>query len=79
MSAFHVCLNAVAPIFIIMALGFLARRLGAIKRGDVPRLNKLVFRWFMPVMLFYNIYTSELSRAVQPRLLAFTALCVLCA
>ena len=79
MSAFHVCLNAVAPIFLMMALGFLARRLGAIKREDVPKLNKLVFRWFMPVMLFYNIYTSELSRAVQPRLLAFTALCVLCA
>lgn len=79
MSAFHVCLNAVAPIFLMMALGFLARRLGAIKREDVPKLNKLVFRWFMPVMLFYNIYTSELSRAVQPGLLAFTALCVLCA
>lgn len=79
MSAFHVCLNAVAPIFLMMALGFLARRLGAIKREDVPKLNTLVFRWFMPVMLFYNIYTSELSRAVQPRLLIFTALCVLCA
>lgn len=79
MSAFHVCLNAVAPIFLMMALGFLARGLGAIKREDVPKLNKLVFRWFMPVMLFYNIYTSELSRAVQPKLLAFTALCVLCA
>ena len=79
MTAFHVCLNAVAPIFIIMALGFFARGLGAIKREDVPKLNRLVFRWFMPVMLFYNIYTSELSRAVQPKLLAFTALCVLCA
>lgn len=79
MTAFHVCLNAVLPIFIMMALGFFARGLGAIKREDVPKLNKLVFRWFMPVMLFYNIYTSELSRAVQPKLLAFTALCVLCA
>lgn len=79
MTAFHVCLNAVLPIFIMMALGFFARGLGAIKREDVPKLNRLVFRWFMPVMLFYNIYTSELSRAVQPKLLAFTALCVLCA
>lgn len=77
MSAFEVCLNAILPIFFMMALGFLARRLGAIRREDVPKLNKLVFRWFMPVMLFYNIYTSELSRAVQPRLLVFTALCVL--
>ncbi len=57
MTAFFVCLNAVVPIFLIMALGCLARHLGAIKREDVPKLNRLLFRYFMPVMLFYNIYT----------------------
>ena len=55
MSSFTVCLNAVLPIFIIMALGYLARRCGAIKRSDVPKLNKLAFYYFLPVMLFYNI------------------------
>ena len=77
MNNLIVCLNAVAPIFIIMALGCLARHLGAISRADVPKLNKMLFRYFMPVMLFYNIYSSEMSTAVQPKLLAFTALCVL--
>lgn len=77
MSNLLVCLNAVAPIFIIMALGCLARHLGAISRSDVPKLNKVLFRYFMPVMLFYNIYSSDLSTAVQPKLLGFTALCVL--
>ena len=71
MTAFFVCLNAVVPIFLIMALGCLARHLGAIKREDVPKLNRLLFRYFMPVMLFYNIYTSDLSGAVQPKLLIF--------
>ena len=73
MTAFFVCLNAVVPIFLIMALGCLARHLGAIKREDVPKLNRLLFRYFMPVMLFYNIYTSDLSGAVQPKLLIFAA------
>lgn len=73
MTAFSVCLNAVVPIFLIMALGCLARHLGAIKRSDVPKLNKMLFRYFMPVMLFYNIYTSDLSSAVQPKLLIFAA------
>ena len=73
MPAFFVCLNAVVPIFLIMALGCLARHLGAIKREDVPKLNRLLFRYFMPVMLFYNIYTSDLSGAVQPKLLIFAA------
>lgn len=51
MTAFFVCLNAVVPIFLIMALGCLARHLGAIKREDVPKFNRLLFRYFMPVML----------------------------
>lgn len=77
MSDFQVCLNAIIPIFLIMALGYLARSLGAIKREDVPRLNKLAFRYFMPIMLFYSIYTSDIKTAVQPRLLLFAAVCVL--
>ena len=77
MTAFSVCVNAVLPIFFLMALGCLARHLGAIQRSDVPKLNKLLFRFFMPVMLFYNIYTSDLSSAVQPKLLIFAACGVL--
>lgn len=77
MTALSVCLNAVVPIFLIMALGCLARNLGAIKREDVPKLNKMLFRYFMPIMLFYNIYSSDLSSAVQPKLLIFAAVCVI--
>lgn len=79
MSDFQVCLNAVIPIFLTMALGYLARSLGAIKREDVPKLNKLAFRYFMPLMLFSSIYSSDISTAVQPKLLIFAAVCVLCA
>ena len=77
MSNLAVCLNAVLPIFIIMALGYLARRCGALKRSDVPKLNKLAFYYFLPVMLFYNIYSSDISHAIQPKLLAFAAIAVL--
>ena len=71
MSDVGVCVDAVLPLFIIMGLGYAARRLGAIRREDVPRLNKMAFRFFLPVLLFYNIYTSDLSSAVQPKLLLF--------
>lgn len=77
MSSFEVCVNAVVPIFLIMALGYLARCLGAIDREDVPKINKIAFRYFMPLMLFYNVYSSDPSTAVQPGLLGFAAVCVL--
>lgn len=77
MSSFAVCLNAVLPLFLVMGLGYIARCTGAISRTDVPKINKWAFRLFMPVMLFYNIYTSDLSAAVQPKLIAYTAACLL--
>lgn len=77
MSSFAVCLNAVLPLFLVMGLGYIARCTGAISRTDVPKINKWAFRFFMPVMLFYNIYTSDLSAAVQPKIIIFAAVCVL--
>ena len=74
---FIVCLNAVAPIFIIIALGYMARRLGDIKREDVFRFNRLIFRYFIPVMVFYNIYVSDLAASFNVKLLCFALLGVL--
>lgn len=71
LTSLQVCFNAVAPLFLIMALGYGAKCLGAISVDAVPSLNKLAFRYFMPVMLFRNLYDSSLSHAVQPRLLLF--------
>ena len=71
LTSLQVCFNAVAPLFLIMALGYGAKCLGAISVDAVPSLNKLAFHYFMPVMLFRNLYDSSLSHAVQPRLLLF--------
>ncbi len=68
---FIVCLDAVLPIFALVLLGYWAKRLGMLDRGDVAKMNKVFFRFFMPVMVFYNIYTSDLSSAVKPVLLAY--------
>lgn len=77
MENFIVCLNAVTPIFIIIALGYLARRLGDISREDVFRINRLAFRYFIPVMVFYNIYVSDLSASFNVKLLCFALIGVL--
>lgn len=74
---FLACLNAVLPIFALILLGYLAKRLGLLDRDDVKKMNKVFFRFFMPVMLFYNIYTSDLSSAFQPGLVVYALLCTL--
>lgn len=77
MESLLVCFRAVVPIFLMMALGYLAQRLGAIRREDVPRMNKIAFRFFLSITLFYSIYKSDISRAVQPKLLLFSVVAVL--
>jgi predicted permease len=79
MENFLVCLNAVLPIFVIMALGYCARLVKFISREDVPRLNKLAFDFFMPFLMFYNIYTSDLSSSLKPLLIGYACGGVLCA
>ena len=71
-----VCLNSVLPVFLTMAVGFAARLAGLIGERDVSRMNAIAFKVFLPLMLFYNIYSSDISYAVRPKLIGFTVGCV---
>lgn len=74
---FVACLDAVLPIFGLILLGYAAKCMGLLDRGDVRKMNKVFFRFFLPVMLFYSLYSSDLSHAVQPGLIAYALGCTL--
>lgn len=65
LQALSIAFHAIVPLFLIIAMGFGVKRLGWIGPEDVRRFNKVCFYTFMPVMLFYNIYTSDFSQAVR--------------
>ena len=77
MSNFLLSARAVLPMFLMIAAGYLCRRLGVLSREDVPRFNRVAFRVFLPCLLFYNVYVSDLSSAVRPKLIVFAVLGVL--
>ena len=66
-----ISVNAVLPLFVIMAAGYAVKRAGLLRDKDVPRLNSLAFQVFLPCLLFYNIYVSDLSESVRPELILF--------
>ena len=72
-----VCVNAVLPIFLLLVVGYLSRILKLVDDGDVRKINRLMFKIFMPAVMFYNVYNSDLSSAVRPKLMLFTVLAVL--
>ena len=63
--------NAVLPMCLIMALGYGTRRLGWIRREEIFVINKIAFRIFLPCLLYYNVYCSDLSGSFDPLLMAY--------
>lgn len=59
MDSFLFALGAVAPIILLVAIGYLLRRIGLLKPDLARAANKLVFRVFLPVTLFLNVYKIE--------------------
>ena len=63
--------NAVLPMCLVMALGYGTRRLGWLHREEISTINKIAFRIFLPCLLYYNIYCSDLSGSFDPLLMAY--------
>ncbi len=61
MDSFIFALSAVAPIVLAVVVGYFFKRIGMMDEDFAKKANKLVFRAFMPVMLFVNIYKMSLS------------------
>lgn len=56
MENFLLALNVVLPIFFIMTLGFLLKKIKIVDEHSLNIMNKLVFRVFMSTLLFLNVY-----------------------
>ena len=52
-------INATAPIVLMVAVGYFLKRIGLMDLSLAKSLNKLVFRVFLPSMLFLNMYKIE--------------------
>ena len=61
MDSFMFALSAVAPIVLAVVVGYFFKKIGMMDESFAKKANKLVFRAFMPVMLFVNIYKMSLS------------------
>ena len=59
MSDFLFAVNATSPIVIMVVIGYFLKRIGLISAELAKGANKLVFRIFLPAMLFLNMYKIE--------------------
>ncbi len=59
MPLFADILNIVLPVFAVIALGYLLRRLGLIDSAFLLQTNRLVYYVCLPLLLFYKIGTAD--------------------
>jgi predicted permease len=64
MEAFIFALNAILPIILLVALGYILKKIGLLDIEMAKKLNKLVFRVFLPAMLFLNVYGIDSSMKI---------------
>lgn len=69
MDAFLLSANAVLPLLLCMAAGYVIRGIGMLSEGTLQQLNNLVFRVFLPILLFKNVYSTDLATAFDGKLL----------
>ena len=72
-----ISVNAVLPLIICMAAGYLFRRTKLVDEGFCRKCNTFCFKTFLPLMIFMNVYNSDLESAVQPGAFLFAAAAVL--
>ncbi len=74
MESLKLSLNAVLPIFILMLLGYFLKKIKITDKKGFDTVNKLVFKVFLPVLLFYNIYKTDLGSIFDIKLITFCVL-----
>lgn len=76
-SNFIVAVSAVIPLFFLMSIGAVVKRLRLLTEEELNHMNRMVFRVFFFCMMFYNIYMMDIETSFQPGLILFGSLGVL--
>ena len=77
MESIVISLNAVLPLFIMTLLGFVLKKTGIVSSRAMKQMNRICYLIFIPLLLFNNIYKTELEDIVHPGLIIFAVISVL--
>lgn len=62
MDSFLIAVRVVVPMAILMAVGALMRLIRVTDRPTMKKIDTMIFKIFMPLLVFYNIYRTDFSR-----------------
>jgi len=69
--------NAVIPLFLVMLLGLVVKRLKIVDANATKQMNALVFKVALPIMIFNSVFGSDYSQMFDRRFIVFLILSVI--
>ena len=63
-----VSVNVVLPLFLMMALGYFLKAVRLYDDHVLNKMNNLVFKVFLPILLFVDLYSTDLESVFNPTL-----------
>ncbi|MDD4689298.1 MAG: AEC family transporter [Eubacteriales bacterium] len=77
MDSLILAINVVTPLFLLMTIGYILNRIKMVNENSLSVMNRLVFKLFLPTLMFYNVYRTDIKSAIQPGFIAFCVVAVL--
>ena len=77
LAIFFLTLSITAPVFAMLFMGIVLKRVGWINDNFIHTASALVFNVTMPALLFLGIVHADLGTAMQPKVLGYFTLATL--
>ena len=77
MDSLQSSINITLPIFIMMSIGWFSRKKNIVTHELLDGINRFNSKILLPILLFYNTYTTDLQQVFNIRLLTFAILSLL--
>ena len=71
MESLRISLEIVLPLFLLLAIGYAVKLTGMMNDTSVKQINKVIFKIFLPLLVFQNIYETELAESFRSDLLLY--------
>ena len=63
-------LNVVLPLFLMIVLGYVLKMIRVYDEHTISGMNQLVFKVFLPLLLFINIYQTDVAGVFNLKLMS---------
>ncbi len=74
MSSFYIAASVVVPLLVYMIMGGIIRKLNILDLQTFKNMNVVIFKVFIPLTLFFDVYEADLGGLVQPKFFGY-AIC----